>query len=133
MPSPARLPWPWPRLVRLPRPPHGRTRPLHSPSPAPAPSRRWLAATRSIVSRRPGLDLAPSPIPARSSPVMSVRAAISVLVILAFFAFAGYGRVFAHDRPHGPLHKTRSAVVARNGMAATSQPLATATAIRVLQ
>src|SRR5215468_7880283 len=38
-----------------------------------------------------------------------------------------------HDRPSGPLHKTRSAVIARQGMAATSQPLATATAIRVLQ
>src|SRR5271165_4339197 len=39
----------------------------------------------------------------------------------------------AADRPHGPLHKTRSAVMARQGMAATSQPLATAAAIRVLQ
>jgi gamma-glutamyltranspeptidase/glutathione hydrolase len=39
----------------------------------------------------------------------------------------------AHDRPSGPIHKTRSAVIARHGMAATSQPLATATAIRVLQ
>ena len=38
-----------------------------------------------------------------------------------------------HDRPSGPLHKTRSAVMARQGMAATSQPLATAAAIRVLQ
>ncbi|WZO97384.1 gamma-glutamyltransferase [Isosphaeraceae bacterium EP7] len=39
----------------------------------------------------------------------------------------------AQDRPSGPLHKTRSAVIARGGMAATSQPLATAAAIRVLQ
>jgi gamma-glutamyltranspeptidase/glutathione hydrolase len=39
----------------------------------------------------------------------------------------------AGDRPAGPPHKTRSAVIARHGMAATSQPLATATAIRVLQ
>src|ERR1700712_5103160 len=39
----------------------------------------------------------------------------------------------AHDRPSGPVHKTRSAVLARNGMAATSHPLATAAAIRVLQ
>ncbi len=39
----------------------------------------------------------------------------------------------AHDRPTGPINKTRSAVLARNGMAATSQPLATAAAIRVLQ
>src|SRR5580693_1055932 len=42
-------------------------------------------------------------------------------------------RAEAGDRPAGPLHKTRSAVMARNGMAATSQPLATVTAIRVLQ
>ncbi|APW59329.1 gamma-glutamyltransferase [Paludisphaera borealis] len=39
----------------------------------------------------------------------------------------------AHDRPSGPLHKSRSVVMARHGMAATSQPLATAAAIRVLQ
>ena len=39
----------------------------------------------------------------------------------------------AADRPHGPLRKTRSAVMARQGMAATSQPLATAAAIRILQ
>jgi gamma-glutamyltranspeptidase/glutathione hydrolase len=39
----------------------------------------------------------------------------------------------AHDRPAGPPHKSRSAVVARDGMAATSQPLATAAALRVLQ
>jgi gamma-glutamyltranspeptidase / glutathione hydrolase len=39
----------------------------------------------------------------------------------------------AGDRPSGPIHKTRSAVYARHGMAATSQPLATATALRVLQ
>jgi gamma-glutamyltranspeptidase/glutathione hydrolase len=42
-------------------------------------------------------------------------------------------KAWSHDRPAGPLHKTRSAVIARQGMAATSQPLATATAIRVLQ
>src|SRR5580704_9353090 len=43
------------------------------------------------------------------------------------------GLAVAGDRPAGLLHKTRSAVIARQGMAATSQPLATATAIRVLQ
>jgi gamma-glutamyltranspeptidase/glutathione hydrolase len=55
---------------------------------------------------------------------------------LAGLAWLGLGsprRAWAHDRPAGPLHKTRSAVIARQGMAATSQPLATATAIRVLQ
>lgn len=43
------------------------------------------------------------------------------------------GRVVAHDRPAGPIHKTRSAVLGRNGMAATSQPLATEAAIEVLR
>jgi gamma-glutamyltranspeptidase/glutathione hydrolase len=38
-----------------------------------------------------------------------------------------------HDRPSGPPQKTRSAVLAQHGMAATSQPLATAAAVRVLQ
>src|SRR5262245_12420660 len=60
----------------------------------------------------------------------------SVLIVLTGLAWLGLGgqrRVLAHDRPAGPLHKTRSAVVARQGMAATSQPLATAAAIRVLQ
>src|SRR5215213_7807047 len=51
---------------------------------------------------------------------------------LALFV-PGEKSVNAHDRPSGPIHKTRSAVIARNGMAATSQPLATAAAIRVLQ
>lgn len=40
---------------------------------------------------------------------------------------------FASDRPGLPEHKSRSAVCAREGMAATSHPLATAAAIRVLQ
>ncbi|MEW4568309.1 gamma-glutamyltransferase [Tautonia sp. JC769] len=39
----------------------------------------------------------------------------------------------AHDRPTGPIHKSRSAVLARHGMAASSQPLAVQAAIRVLQ
>ncbi len=52
---------------------------------------------------------------------------------LAWFVLGGQHMVSAHDRPAGPVHKTRSTVMARQGMAATSQPLATATAIRVLQ
>ena len=58
------------------------------------------------------------------------------LLVLASLLWLGLGserRVAAADRPYGPLHKTRSAVMARQGMAATSQPLATAAAIRVLQ
>ncbi len=61
-----------------------------------------------------------------------------VLVVAGWFmwlqlAQPGTARAQGHDRPSGPPHKTRSAVMARNGMAATSQPLATATAIRMLQ
>src|SRR4051812_24835143 len=61
---------------------------------------------------------------------------LAVLVMLAGFApmvLGGLTRLAAHDRPSGPLHKSRSSVMARHGMAATSQPLATAAALRVLQ
>ena len=62
----------------------------------------------------------------------------SYVVLILFVGFAlvvlgGLSRLSAHDRPSGPLHKSRSSVLARQGMAATSQPLATAVAIRVLQ
>jgi gamma-glutamyltranspeptidase/glutathione hydrolase len=59
-----------------------------------------------------------------------------VLFLLAGFALVLVGslnRIAAHDRPSGPLYKTRSAVLARHGMAATSQPLATAAALQVLR
>jgi gamma-glutamyltranspeptidase/glutathione hydrolase len=72
--------------------------------------------------------------------MMSHRADVGwcLLIVLAWMVGLGLAeprRAWAqgHDRPSGPLHKTRSAVMARQGMAATSQPLATATAIRVLQ
>src|SRR6187397_962162 len=39
----------------------------------------------------------------------------------------------AGDRPAGNSRGTRSAVMARNGVIATSQPLATAAGLRVLQ
>ncbi len=55
------------------------------------------------------------------------------LVIVLLVMLTSIAPLQAHDRPSGPLHKTRSAVIARHGMAATSQPLATAAAIRVLQ
>ena len=55
------------------------------------------------------------------------------MAALVWLGLGGERRTLAHDRPSGPLHKTRSAVIARQGMAATSQPLATAAAIRVLQ
>jgi gamma-glutamyltranspeptidase/glutathione hydrolase len=59
-----------------------------------------------------------------------------VLFLLAGFALVLVGslnRIAAHDRPSGPLYKTRSAILARHGMAATSQPLATEAAIQVLR
>ena len=56
-----------------------------------------------------------------------------ILAGLALLGAGGQRLASAHDRPSGPPHKTRSAVMAQQGMAATSQPLATATAIRVLQ
>jgi gamma-glutamyltranspeptidase/glutathione hydrolase len=58
-----------------------------------------------------------------------VLALTTALVARASFAQDPSG----YDRPSGPRHKSRSAVIARHGMAATSQPLATAAAIRVLQ
>src|SRR5947209_19052101 len=58
---------------------------------------------------------------------------VSFLVTLLWISLGDDRRLAAADRPAGPLHKTRSAVMARQGMAATSQPLATAAAIQVLQ
>ena len=58
---------------------------------------------------------------------------VLLLAVAAGVAFMARESLRAQDRPAGPLSKTRSAVLARGGMAATSQPLATAAAIRVLQ
>ncbi len=55
------------------------------------------------------------------------------LVAVASVVLAGSSRLTAQDRPSGPVHKTRSAALAQGGMAATSQPLATVAALRVLQ
>jgi gamma-glutamyltranspeptidase/glutathione hydrolase len=55
------------------------------------------------------------------------------LAIRVWLGPEGDSSAWGHDRPAGPLHKTRSVVMARNGMAATSQPLATITAIRILE
>src|SRR4051794_26786300 len=60
--------------------------------------------------------------------------ALGLLMVSIVWVSLGYDcRALGADRPSGPPHKTRSAVLARGGMAATSQPLATAAAIRVLQ
>ena len=63
----------------------------------------------------------------------SIAPSLLVLASLLWLGLGSERRVSAADRPYGPLHKTRSAVLARQGMAATSQPLATAAAVRVLQ
>ncbi len=76
-----------------------------------------------------------------SEPVVNHRASFSFpmsgvllgVMLLTWVIFMIDQNVLAADRPAGPLHKTRSAVIARQGMAATSQPLATATAIQMLQ
>jgi gamma-glutamyltranspeptidase/glutathione hydrolase len=67
---------------------------------------------------------------------MTVRIDLGLWLLFITLVSLGFGAervAFAHDRPVGPLSKTRSTVMARQGMAATSQPLATATAIRILQ
>ncbi len=59
---------------------------------------------------------------------------IGTWMLVATFGWRiGLNAISAHDRPSGPLHKTRSTVHAQRGMAATSQPLATSAALRVLQ
>ena len=55
------------------------------------------------------------------------------LGLLALAALMNLDSVRAHDRPGSPPHKSRSAVLARHGMAATSQPLATAAAVEILR
>ncbi|WP_406695809.1 gamma-glutamyltransferase [Singulisphaera sp. Ch08] len=67
--------------------------------------------------------------PRRASLLSRIK--FSAFIIFLFSSEASV--VKAHDRPSGTVQKTRSAVVARHGMAATSQPLATAAAIRMLQ
>lgn len=63
---------------------------------------------------------------------MPVRPGFAVLLVLAWLAVCHPGVLRAHDRPTGEPHKGRSVVMARHGMAATSQPLATLAAIRIL-
>src|SRR4051794_21184928 len=72
----------------------------------------------------------------RTTPMFSrldTLVVVPFLVTLLWISMSGDRRLAAADRPVGLLHKTRSAVMARQGMAATSQPLATAAAIQVLQ
>ena len=69
-----------------------------------------------------------------------IRAAVALLVVLtaAFVVSAQQStpmstRPRPGDRPAANIHSTRSVVMARNGMIATSQPLASAAGLKVLQ
>ncbi|MFK7766542.1 MAG: gamma-glutamyltransferase [Mariniblastus sp.] len=53
--------------------------------------------------------------------------------LLMLFTFLSIGSIVAQDRITGSQFATRSEVIARNGMAATSQPLATQVALDILK
>lgn len=53
--------------------------------------------------------------------------------LLTFFSFLGINSLYSQDRITGINFATRSEVIARNGMACTSQPLATQVAIDILK
>ena len=54
-------------------------------------------------------------------------------LVLLLFALIWSAEAVAGDRITGMLFTTRSEVIARNGMAATSQPLATQVALDILK
>src|SRR6478735_7708092 len=58
---------------------------------------------------------------------------VALATITASFAQAPDMRALPGDRPAANVHQTRSAVFGRNGMIATSQPLASAAGLKVLQ
>jgi gamma-glutamyltranspeptidase/glutathione hydrolase len=94
----------------------------------------WLARPRSRDGQAdPSPPFRADDCPDRS-PAMPAHPLVGLAAIgLGLLAVALAAPAVAHDRPSGPLHKTRSAVHATHGLAATSQPLATQAALRVLQ
>ena len=62
-----------------------------------------------------------------------MRSGTGALALLCLLFAVSRLSVIAGDRPTGRSFATRSEVIARNGMAATSQPLATMTAVEILQ
>ena len=56
-----------------------------------------------------------------------------IKILLTIFLFIIHGFAFSQDRITGREFTTRSEVIARNGMAATSQPLATQVALDILK
>lgn len=62
-----------------------------------------------------------------------MRSGTGALALLCLLFAVARLSVIAGDRPTGRSFATRSEVIARNGMAATSQPLATMTAVEILR
>lgn len=62
-----------------------------------------------------------------------MRSGTGALALLCLLFAVSRLSVIAGDRPTGRSFATRSEVIARNGMAATSQPLATMTAVEILR
>ncbi len=58
---------------------------------------------------------------------------VLITLIVAVVQPVGGSQADAGDRITGPMHATRSEVIARHGMAATSQPLATQVALDILK
>ena len=58
---------------------------------------------------------------------------LAVILVASTSAQSPDSRPLPGDRPAANVHATRSAVMARNGMIATSQPLASAAGLKVLQ
>src|SRR5437867_2082639 len=59
----------------------------------------------------------------------------SILILLALLCLplTLMAQAGGYDRPSGSAHGSRSPAMARNGMAATSQPLATLAALEILE
>ncbi len=64
---------------------------------------------------------------------MKLLSALILSFLLILIYEGAIVNALEYDRPHGEPHQSRSPVHARKGMAATSQPLAAITAIRILE
>ena len=64
---------------------------------------------------------------------MRARAGIAIVMAIGFLSSTAYGQLGRGDRYSGAPWATRSPVIARHGMAATEQPLASLAAIDILK